>query len=99
MCITRSGSIPALDMCLRVNLKWLTIKMYDVDVRCWSGYLGSLHRQFYPKAPREELLKAIPTRNYRNMIYRAGVLGLVRQEHELETAPASVSWQDFQIMQ
>lgn len=65
----------------------------------WTGAEDELLRQFWPKAPREELLQAIPTRNYRNMIYRAGVLGLTRQVHEPETAPASVSLQDWQIMQ
>lgn len=54
--------------------------------------------QYYPKAPREELLKAIPTRNFKNMVYRAGVLGIVRQFYEAETVPSNVAWQDIQVM-
>src|SRR5437016_107547 len=38
MCITPSGSIPALGMCLPSNLNWLTFKMYDVDF--WGGLVG-----------------------------------------------------------
>jgi hypothetical protein len=65
----------------------------------WTNDEDERLRLYYPKTPREELLKALPTRNYRTMIYRAGVLGLIRQVHELETVPVNVSWQDLQIMQ
>ncbi len=64
----------------------------------WTKEEDNLLRQYYPKAPREELLKNIQNRNYRNMIYRAKVLGLVRQEHDVETISANISWQDLQIM-
>jgi hypothetical protein len=31
MCTTLNGCIPALDICLQPNLKWLAIQMYYVD--------------------------------------------------------------------
>ena len=65
----------------------------------WTKEEDVLLSRYYPKASREELLQAIPTRNYRNMIYRAKVLGLVRHVHEQETAPSNASWQDLQVMQ
>src|SRR6266849_2334940 len=41
MCTTPSDCIPVLGMCLPSNLKWLTFKMYDVDLG--HGLVGRVH--------------------------------------------------------
>src|SRR5438874_2714575 len=49
MCTTRSGSIPAWDICLQSNLKWLTIRMYNVDVR--DGLVVRVHSRVFSPPP------------------------------------------------
>src|SRR5436309_4328957 len=50
MCITPSGSILVLSMCLLSNLNWLPFKMEDVDFEC--GLVVRGHSTFFA----EELL-------------------------------------------
>src|SRR6266567_4558540 len=61
MSTTQSGCIPVWDMCLPANLKWLTFRMYDVDlggglvVREHSNTVPSFLLSRSPIAPDKRL--------------------------------------------
>jgi hypothetical protein len=66
----------------------------------WTEEEDKLLREHYSTAPREELMKMLPTRNIRAMATRAYTYGLLREIREQEPdIPTTLCWRDYQIMQ